>query len=138
MLTIFRVANFFWRFKVPFFPRLLYGLNRILFSVVLPPSVKVGKSVVFGYSGLGIVVHGRCCIGDRVQIGPNVTIGGRSGIYDVPVIEDDVLIGAGARVLGAVRLRRGCRIGANAVVLSDVPEGATALGVPARVLKVHR
>lgn len=135
MLFIFRGARFLWRHKVPFFPRILYGLNRILFSVVLPPSVSVGQDVIFGYSGLGIVVHARSQIGNRVQIGTNVTIGGRSGHYAVPIIEDDVHIGAGACILGPIRLGYGCRIGANAVVLTDVPAGATAIGVPARIVE---
>ena len=88
----------------------------------------------FGYSGLGTVVHARCSIGVNVSIGTNVTLGGRSGIREVPIVEDDVEIGSGAKVLGPVRIGRGARIGANAVVLSDVPPGATAVGVPAKVL----
>jgi len=133
MLTIFRLAAWLLRHRVPWLPRVLYALNRILFAISLPPSVKVGRDVLFGYSGLGIVVHARAVIGDRVKIGQNVTIGGRSGSQAVPVIEDDVEIGAGACVLGAIRLGRGARIGANAVVLQDVPPGAVAVGVPARI-----
>lgn len=112
-------------------PRLLYILNRVLFSIALPPSVTVGRNVLFGYSGLGIVVHANCVIGNNVKISQNVTIGGRSGHVAVPVIEDDVEIGAGACVLGPIRIGRGARIGANAVVLSDIPPGAVAVGVPA-------
>jgi serine O-acetyltransferase len=133
MLSIFRLAAWLHRHKVPVLPRLLYLLNRVLFAVVLPPSVQVGRGVLFGYSGLGIVVHARAVIGDRVKIGQNVTIGGRSGLFEVPVIEDDVEIGAGACVLGPIRLGRGARVGANAVVLCNVPAGGLAVGVPAKV-----
>ncbi len=59
----------------------------MVFSIALPPSVQVGKDVLFGYSGLGIVVHARAVIGDRVKISQNVTIGGRSGFVAVPVLE---------------------------------------------------
>ena len=85
-MSIFRVAHFLHGFGVPVFPRLLYILNRLLFAVVLPPSVSVGKDTLFRYSGLGVVVHARCRIGSRVQISQNVTLGGRSDLFAVPVI----------------------------------------------------
>ncbi len=70
------------------------------------------------------------------MIGPGVVIGGRSEIYEVPVIEDDVQIGVGAKVLGPIRVGRGAVVGANAVVLHDVPPGAVVVGIPARVLRI--
>lgn len=138
MIKIYRIAHYLYSFNIPFLPRLLYFFNRILFSVVLPPSVKVGRDVVFGYSGLGIVVHARCIIGARVQVGTNVTIGGRNGYVPVPIIEDDVIIGSGAKILGPIVVGRGAKIGANAVVLSDVPSGATFVGIPAKELHSYR
>jgi serine O-acetyltransferase len=71
-------------------------------------------------------------MGRRVLVSHGVTLGGRDGHEGLPSIEDDVRIGAGAKVLGPVRLGRGARVGANAVVLRDVPAGATVAGVPAR------
>lgn len=70
------------------------------------------------------------------MISPCVTIGGRSGIFAVPQIEDDVFIGAGARILGDVTIGRGAVIGANAVVLKSVPPGAIVAGVPARIIRM--
>lgn len=134
MLFLFRVSHWLYRWRIPFLPALIRHVNRVLFSVVLPPSVEVGKGVIFGYQGLGIVVHRRAKIGNRVVIAPNVTIGGRSEFKEVPIISDDVLIGAGAKILGPVTVGKGAKIGANAVVLSDVPAGALAVGVPARIL----
>ncbi|MCV2349263.1 serine O-acetyltransferase [Paucibacter sp. Y2R2-4] len=134
MISLFRLAHWLLSHRVPILPRLLYVLNRIVFSIALPPSVKVGKDALFGYSGLGVVVHARAVIGDRVKISQNVTIGGRSGFFEVPILEDDVEVGAGACVLGPVRIGRGAKIGANAVVLIDVPAGAIAVGVPAKLL----
>ncbi|CAD6563109.1 Serine acetyltransferase [Paraburkholderia sabiae] len=134
MLYIWRLARFFYVARIPFLPWILKVLNRILFSTSVPPSVRVGRNVSFGYQGLGIVVHRHAVLGDNIVIAPNVVIGGR-GMPGAPVIQNDVLIGAGACVLGPVTIGRGARIGANAVVLTDVPENATAVGNPARILR---
>jgi len=92
---------------------------------------------VLGYSGLGTVLHARAVIGARVVIGSCVTVGGRSGHFDVPVIEDDVEIGSGAKILGPIRVGRGAIIGANAVVIRDVPAHAVVAGIPAKVLRIR-
>lgn len=134
MLYIFRLSHVLYRMRVPFLPWALKLFNRVVFSVSLPPSVSVGRNVTFGYQGLGIVVHSRAVIGDNVRISPNVVIGGRGG-PGVPVIEDDVLIGAGACILGGVTIGRGAKVGANSTVLSDVPAGATVVGVPAKIAR---
>ena len=134
MIHIYRLAHAMWRLNIPFIPRFLYALNRILFAVVLPPSVRVGRDVLFAYSGLAIVIHARCILGDRVKIGQGVTVGGRAGLFAVPIIEDDVEIGAGAKVIGPIVIGRGAKIGANAVVLHSVPPGATVVGIPARIV----
>lgn len=134
MIALYRLARWCYLRRVPFVPRLLYSLNRMLFATVLPPSAQIGRNVILGYRGLGIVVHRQAVIGDRVNIGPKVTIGGRAGIPGAPRIEDDALLGSGAQILGPIRIGRGAQVGANAVVLCDVPDGATAVGVPARIL----
>lgn len=134
-LRIHRLAHFLQGAGIPLLPRLLYAINRVLFSVALPPTVQVGRGVVLGYSGLGTVIHARARIGNRVQIGTCVTIGGRSGHHQVPVIDDDVQIGSGAKILGPIRIGQGAIVGANAVVLRDVPPGAVVAGVPARVIR---
>jgi serine O-acetyltransferase len=110
--------------------------NRVVFAAQVPAETKLGKGVKLNYSGLGTVLHPRAVIGNHVEIGPGVVVGGRSKIWDVPVIEDDVQIGVGAKVLGPVRVGRGAVIGANAVVLHDVPAGAVVVGVPARVVRI--
>lgn len=133
-LALHRCAHALHRAGVPLLPRALYAMNRVAFSLVLPPAARLGRGVLLGYQGLGIVIHADSVLGDRVVVSPNVTIGGTGTSVGVPVIGDDVHIGTGARVLGPVRVGRGARIGANAVVLCDVPEGALAVGVPARVL----
>lgn len=135
MMAIWRLSHKLHCWHVPILPRVCYAMNRILFATVVPPAVRMGKDVLLGYKGLGIVIHRRAVIGNRVNVGANVTIGGRGSYVGVPVIEDDVLIGAGAKILGPVHVGRGARIGANAVVLHDVPPGVTVVGIPARILQ---
>ncbi len=136
MLAIHALAHWLWKHKVPVLPRFLALVNRLVFATQLPAATRLGKGVRLNYSGLGTVIHARAVIGDRVEIGPGVVIGGRSKLYEVPVIEDDVQIGVGAKVLGPVRVGRGAVIGANAVVLHDVPAGAVVVGIPAHVLRI--
>lgn len=134
MILIFRISHFLHVIGIPVLPRLLYALNRIIFSVALPPSAIIGRRVLFGYHGLGIVIHPEAVIGDDVIIGPNAVIGGRGGRAGAPNIKGGVVIGSGAAILGAVTIGNGAQIGSNAVVLSNVPDGATAVGVPSRTL----
>lgn len=135
VLKIHAVAHWLWRHHVPLLPTLLAGTSRIMFATVLPPAVKVGRGTLLAYQGLGTVIHKRCVIGNFVVIGSGVTLGGRSGLEGVPIIEARVDIGTGAKVLGPVRVGAGAAIGANAVVLQDVPANAVVVGVPARVIK---
>jgi serine O-acetyltransferase len=136
LLALHRVAHRLWRWKVPLLPWMIYAANRIVFSVVLPPSAQIGRGVLLGYKGLGIVIHRRAVIGDGVLIGPGVVVGGRGAHERVPQIGQGVEIGAGAKILGPVVIGDGARIGANAVVMIDVPAHGVAVGVPARVVRV--
>lgn len=136
MLLIHALAHWLWMHRVPLLPRMLALFNRVVFATQVPAETKLGKGVKLNYSGLGTILHPRAVIGNRVEIGPGVVIGGRSKIWEVPVIEDDVQIGVGAKVLGPVRVGRGAIIGANAVVLHDVPAEAVVVGIPARVIRI--
>lgn len=114
---------------------LIQAFTRITFGISLPATAVVGKDTWFANHGLGTVIHPRARIGSNCMISASVSIGCRSKLPDVPVIEDDCFIGVGARILGPVRVGAGSVIGANAVVLEDVPPGSIAVGVPARVIK---
>lgn len=138
MLTLHRIAHWLWRAGVPVLPWMIKVFNRIICSVVLPPSTQVGRDVLFSYGGLGTVVHKRAVISDGAIIGTGVTIGGRSGKQEVPVIGEGAILGSGAKVLGPVKIGKYASIGANAVVLQDVPDYGVAVGVPARVVRIDR
>lgn len=114
--------------------RWLYVLVEVLTGISLPYTVRVGRRVRIWHQG-GIVLHARS-IGDDTQIRQNTTMGVAvtTRLTAIPTIGARVDIGCGACILGDVRVGDGARIGANAVVLKDVPAGATAVGVPARIV----
>lgn len=116
--------------------RALFRWTRNVYSIELPYTVKLGRRVVVEHQG-GIVIHGNCVIGDECTIRQGVTLGNRSRETrsEAPRLGDRVDVGAGAKVLGGVTIASGAIIGANAVVLSDVPAGALAVGVPAKILQ---
>lgn len=138
MNVLFRFYSKLHQLGIPFLPRVLYMVNRIVFSVVLPPSAVIGKNVTLAYQGLGTVVHARAVIGSHVYIGPGVVIGGRGGEYVVPTIGQYVFIGAGAKILGPVTVGDGATVAAGAVVIHDVAAGTTVAGVPAAVIQGTR
>jgi serine O-acetyltransferase len=103
-----------------------------LFGIEIGKDVTLGHGVYFVHTS-GIVIGGDSRIGNRVRFYGSNTIGtAKDNGY--PVIEDDVWIGAGARILGPITIGAGARIGANAVVLTSVPAGAVAVGIPAKVV----
>ena len=107
----------------------------LIHNSYIPPSCEIGEGSIFAYKGMGCVIHARAVIGENCLIGTNVTIGGRSGHYEVPVIGNNVEISTGAKVLGPIRIGDNAIIGANAVVITDVPAGEIWGGVPAKFIR---
>ena len=95
----------------------------LIHNCFIPASCEIGSGTTFGYKGIGVVLHKRVKIGANCMISQNVTIGGRSGHCEVPVIGDNCSIGAGAKVLGPIVIGNDVTIGANAVMLKDAPDG---------------
>ena len=114
----------------------LYGFFTCFIGIALPRSAKIGGGLRIDHFG-AVVVGPGVVIGKRCTLRQGVTIGNRKALDDMPVLGDDVNVGAGAKILGAVHIGDNARIGANAVVLSDVPDGCTAVGVPAKILPPH-
>lgn len=109
-------------------------LLRFAFGVEFPPGTVVGAGLDLPHGARGLVVHDRSVIGNDVTLHHNVTLGARRASGPAPVLEDEVNVGAGAAVLGGITVGKGSTIGANAVVLTDVPSGAVAVGNPARII----
>lgn len=115
--------------------RMWYRHARNVYGIDLPYSVQLGQRVVIEHSG-GIIIHGSAVIGDDCILRQGVTLGNRylDKPFDAPRLGKRVNVGAGAKILGAVMIGDDAQIGANAVVLRDVPAGATAVGIPARIV----
>ncbi|MFI3185055.1 MAG: serine acetyltransferase [Methylococcaceae bacterium] len=121
------------RLPFSFVYKILKLLSQILTGIDLPCEVQVGRRLIIEHFG-GIIISGDTVIGDDVIIRNGVTIGlKRTGIAGAPVIGNRVDIGAGAKILGAIHIGDDAVIGANAVVLQDVPASSLAVGVPAQI-----
>ncbi len=136
VMTIHRIIYKLKRYGVPILPSICNKLFiRLLFGCQLGVGTKIGKNVSLGYGGLGIVIHERTVIGNNVKIGTCVTIGGTTKKYEVPIIGDNTIISTGAKILGPITIGKNCVIGANAVVLDNIPDDCVAVGVPAKIIK---
>lgn len=136
-VSLYRLAHALHRTHVPLLPRVIDYVIRALFACWLPHTATIGQRVVLGYGGLSIVIHGDARIGDDVHIDQCVTIGGNATQWGVPTIGDRVYIGTGAKILGPIVIGSNSVIGANAVVVTDIPANCLAVGVPARVIREH-
>jgi serine acetyltransferase len=97
----------------------------------------MGGGTRLGYGGIAVIIHARARIGRNCLIGSCVTIGGKSGWYEVPQIGDNVEIATGAKILGPVRIGNNVIIGANAVVTKDVPDNCVVAGIPAKIIATN-
>jgi serine O-acetyltransferase len=140
VVMLYRLGNFFFRNKIPLLPKLISLLNRLIFSVQLPSSATIGSKFSIGYFGLGVVIHTNSVIGSRVTIAQNVTIGRNFGQKKVPIIGNDVYVGAGSVIFGEITIGDNVIIGANSVVNKSIPSNSIVAGNPARVLKenIHK
>lgn len=137
-VQIHRAARFLLERGVPVAPKILRKAIQYLHGSYIPPEAEIGVGTELGYGGLGVIIHPASKIGRNCFLSPQVTLGGRSELDGAPILEDNVVVGTGAKILGPVRIGAGARIGANAVVISDVRPGATVAGVPAREISSKR
>jgi serine O-acetyltransferase len=128
---IYRISNACVRHHIRILPTILERLNLMVFGIEISSSIPIGPGLYIAHP-VGTVIMAKR-IGANASFIAAVTVGMRE-THEFPVFGDGVKVGAGARILGGITLGDGCTIGANAVVIEDVPAGATAVGVPARIL----
>ena len=136
-LWMHRIANACWRHEWRWLGRFVSHLGRWFTGIELHPGATIGRRVFIDH-GMGVVVGETAVIGDDCTIYQGVTLGGTSlakGAKRHPTLGRGVIIGAGAQVLGGFTVGEGARVGSNAVVVKEVPAGATAVGNPARILQ---
>jgi serine O-acetyltransferase len=132
-ILLHRLAHGLWRHGWYFLGRFVSQAGRFLTGIEIHPGAVIGQNFFIDH-GMGVVIGETAVIGDNVHLYHDVTLGGTSLIKGKrhPTIGDDVIIGAGAQVLGNIKVANGARIGANAVVVTDVAAHSTVVGVPAR------
>lgn len=135
-LFLYRIAHKLWNWNIPFIPRLISQFARFLTGIEIHPGAKIGNYFFIDH-GMGVVIGETTIIGDNVLIYQGVTLGGTGKDTGKrhPTIEDDVTIGAGAKVLGNITIGSHSNIGAGSVVIDNVPEHSTVVGIPGRIVQ---
>lgn len=135
-LFFHRIAHGLFQIGVPFLPRFISETARFLTGIEIHPGARLGKNVIIDH-GMGIVIGETAEVGNGVILYQGVTLGGTSTTRGKrhPTIEDGVVVGAGAKILGNIRVGKASRVGANSVVLQDIPSGSTVVGIPGKVIE---
>ncbi len=132
----YRVSHLFWNLKLKIIARIISSITRVFTGVEIHPGATIGKNLFIDH-GQGVVIGETAEIGNNVLIYHQVTLGGTGNQKEGrrhPSVCDNVMIAAGAKILGSIHIGTNSKIGANAVVLKNVPANATAVGMPARFI----
>jgi len=132
-----RIAHWFWERKVPFLPRCISQYSRFFTGIEIHPGAVIGKNIFIDH-GMGVVIGETSIIGNNVTIYQGVTLGGTGKERGKrhPTIGNNVVISAGAKVLGSIKIGNNVVIGAGAVVVKPVPDDCTVVGIPGRIVRV--
>ena len=135
-IFFYRHAHWLYNKGLRFLPRLISGLGQFLTTIDIHPAAQIGRRVFIDH-GVGVVIGETTIIHDDVVIYQQVTLGGVSLTKGKrhPTIEDNVVLGAGSKILGNITIGKDSKVGANSVVVRDVPADSTAIGIPARVIQ---
>src|SRR3990167_382121 len=133
-IFLHRINHLLWRMRVPVMPRLLSHVGRFLTGIEILPGAKIGSGFFIDH-GMGVVIGETAEIGENVTLYQGVTLGGTGKEKGKrhPTLGNNVIVGAGAKILGAFTIGAGSRIGAGSVVVREVPENSVVVGVPGRV-----
>jgi serine O-acetyltransferase len=134
-LTLHRLSHAFWRLGLPLLARFLSQVGRLVTGIEIHPGARIGQGVFIDH-GMGVVIGETSVIGDQCLLYQGVTLGGTGKQHGKrhPTLMDNVVVGAGAKVLGAITVGANTRIGAGSVVLRDVAPDSTVVGIPGRVV----
>ena len=134
-LTLHRISHRLWRSGLPLLPRLLSQITRALTGIEIHPGAQIGHGVFIDH-GMGVVIGETTEIGNRCLLYQGVTLGGTGKEHGKrhPTLAENVVVGAGAKVLGAIHVGANTRIGAGSVVVRDVEADSTVVGIPGRVV----
>jgi len=137
-LIAYRLAHWLYVWGVPSLPRLVSQVARLFTGVEIHPAAKIGRGFFIDH-GTGVVIGETAEIGDYVTLFQGVTLGGTGKERGKrhPTLGNHVVVGAGAKILGGIKIGDNVKIGANSVVLKSVPANSTVIGVPARVIKME-
>jgi len=131
-----RIAHFLWEKGVPFLPRFLSQISRFFTGIEIHPGAQIGRGLFIDH-GMGVVIGETPIIGDNVALFQGVTLGGTGKETGKrhPTLGDNIVVGAGAKILGNIEIGPNSYIGANAVVLKSTPSNTTIVGVPGRITR---
>jgi serine O-acetyltransferase len=134
-LAMHRISHRLWRLRVPLLPRLLSQVGRLFTGIEIHPGARIGRGVFIDH-GMGVVIGETAVIGDHCLLYQGVTLGGTGKQHGKrhPTLKENVVVGAGAKVLGAITVGANTRIGAGSVLLRDVASDSTVVGIPGRVI----
>ncbi|MFX1256333.1 MAG: serine O-acetyltransferase EpsC [Promethearchaeota archaeon] len=134
-ILLHRIAHFFWKIGMPFVPRYLSEVARESTGIEIHPGAEIGKDFFIDH-GSGVVIGETTEIGDNVTLYQGVVLGGTSNdpIKRHPTLSNNIVVGSGAKILGPIKIGDNVKIGANSVVVNDVPPNSVVVGVPGKVI----
>jgi serine O-acetyltransferase len=135
-IILYRIANFLFKLKIPIIPRAISQFARFFTGIEIHPGARIGRGLFIDH-GMGVIIGETAIVEDNVTLYQGVTLGGTGKEKGKrhPTIGSNVVIGAGAKVLGNISVGDNSYVGANAVVIKDVPPNSTVVGVPGRITK---